>query len=119
MADFPVLKTGAVAQYPLTRALGYSTRVLRFVDGSEQRFREYPRALRRWVIRLDLLDEEEMSRVEEFFVSQQGKLGSFSFTDPWDGTQYPNCSLERDEILLRFGAVMRGEATVVVRENRG
>ena len=40
MANFPRLTTGAVTQYPSSRNLTYSTYVLRFVDGREQRFRE-------------------------------------------------------------------------------
>jgi hypothetical protein len=57
MATFPALRTGAVAQYPSERHMRFSTRVLEFVDGQEQRFREFSRGLRRWVIHLDLLDD--------------------------------------------------------------
>jgi hypothetical protein len=119
MSDFPILKTGAVLQYPATRAIQHSTCVLRFLDGSEQRFREYPSAIRKWAVRLDLLDECEMGRLEDFFQTQQGRLGSFSFTDPWDGTVYPSCSLEDDSIALEFEGLMRGRTTLTVRENRG
>jgi hypothetical protein len=70
------------------------------------------------VIRLDLLDEGELARLEEFFQSQQGRLGQFSFTDPWDDMVYPDCSLESDVIELNFEDLMRGRAMVVVRENR-
>ena len=119
MSDFPLLKTGAVLQYPATHHIQHSTRVLQFLDGGEQRFREYPKAIRKWVIRLDLLDEGELARLEEFFQSQQGRLGEFSFTDPWDDTVYPDCSLESDVIELNFEDLMRGRAMVVVRENRG
>jgi hypothetical protein len=117
MANFPLLKTGAVAQYPLIRTVRYSTCVLRFVDGTEQRFREHNSPVRRWVIRLDLLDEEELSRIDEFFVSEQGHLGDFSFTDPWDGMEYPSCSLENDIAELSFHGPARGTATLTVKEN--
>ena len=40
MNEFPKLKTGAVAQYPAQRTTRYSTHVMRFMDGSEQRYRE-------------------------------------------------------------------------------
>jgi len=117
MATFPILKTGAVAQYPVTRTLQFSTKILRFVDGTEQRFREFKRPLRRWVIRLDLLDEGELAAVEDFFQSQQGRAGSFSFTDPWDGTPYPNCSLDHDGMDAYLQGPDRGRATLIVREN--
>ena len=118
MSTFPVLKTGAVAQYPAGRTMEHSTSVQVFVDGSEQRFREFGSAARRWVIRLDLLDEAEMAAMEDFMIAQQGQAGSFSFTDPWDGTAYPDCSFEADAIPLEWQDLMRGHTTVVVRENR-
>lgn len=118
MSAFPLLKTGAVVQYPATRGSSHSTCVLRFVDGAEQRFREHPGALRRWVIRLELLDETETAHLEEFFQTQQGQLGDFAFTDPWDGTMYPSCSLEEDRLAMRFEDLAGAQATVTVKENR-
>ncbi len=118
MAEFPKLKTGAVMQYPARRTASYSTRVLRFVDGSEQRYRRYGSPLKAWVIRLELLDEEELRSLEEFFLSQQGALYDFSFTDPYDNTTYPSCRLEGDAVELRFQGVHRGGTALIVRENR-
>ena len=118
MSDFPLLKTGAVMQYPARRALSFSTRVLRFVDGSEQRFRQFAAPLRRWVIRLELLDEEELGALEQFFRDRQGAYGEFSFTDPWDGVEYPSCSFDQDEAGWELAGRERGAATLVVRENR-
>jgi hypothetical protein len=118
MSAFPLLKTGAVLQYPASHRIQHSTCVLQFLDGTEQRFREYSKAIRRWAIRLDLLDESEMARLEQFCQSQQGRLGNFSFTDPWDGTVYADCSLESDVLELDFEDLMRGRATLMVRENK-
>ena len=117
MAEFPVLKTGAVAQYPASRAIEYSTRVLWFVDGSEQRYRQHPAAMRRWVIELSLLDEEEMASIEAFFQSEQGRFGDFAFTDPFSGIKYSNCSLENDRIELTYENVLRGRSKLVIKEN--
>ena len=61
MASFPTLKTGVVAQYPSDRARRFSTQVLRFLDGSEQRFAGFGAPLKRWLIRLELLDEAELA----------------------------------------------------------
>src|SRR5215831_14197241 len=98
MAQFPALRTGAVAQYPLQSGRVYATGVVRFVDGNEQRSRMFARPLRRWVVRLELLDESELAAVESFFLIQHGSNGTFSFTDPADGTVYARCSLEDDEL---------------------
>lgn len=119
MATFPVLKTEAVAQYPVSKAIQFKNQVLRFVDGVEQRYRDSAGPLHRWVIQLNELEESELEALEAFFTANQGRFASFTFTDPWDGTQYSNCSLESDEIDLMSMEEMRGTTTVVVVENRG
>src|SRR5262245_2510199 len=118
MADFPALKSGAVAQYPSDRGRVFSTGVARFVDGSEPRFPKYGAALRRWTIRLSLLDEAELHTLERFVRDQAGRSGVFSFTDPWDDTEYPNCSFDRDDFEQMLDGWSRGSAEVVIVENR-
>jgi hypothetical protein len=117
MSAFPKLKTGAVVQYPASRGLAHATEVLRFLDGTEQRYRTRGPAGRRWAIRLDLLDETEIARLQEFFVAAQGRFGSFSFEDPWDASVHPDCSLEVDEFAVELLGETRGRLTLVVREN--
>ena len=118
MAAFPQLKTGAVAQYPATRTFRFQNQVLRFLDGTDQRYRDAAGPLHAWEIRLDQLDETEMAAVEAFFVANQGSYGSFSFTDPWDGHVYTNCSLASDELDLTSVAEMRGRVSLKITENR-
>ncbi|MBY0506334.1 MAG: DUF2460 domain-containing protein [Bryobacteraceae bacterium] len=105
-------------QYPAQRVLTYSTQVLRFMDGSEQRFRTWAGALREWSIRLDLLSEDELSTFRDFFRDRAGRAQSFRFIDPWDGAEYPKCTLDEDD----FEAVLRGEGrgdlSLTVRESR-
>jgi phage-related protein len=107
-----------VAQYPSDRAKRFSTQVLRFLDGSEQRFAGFGAPLKRWLIRLELLDEAELANLEEFFVEQAGQAGTFSFTDPWDGTVHASCSFESDVITAGYNGPGDGVASVVVKENR-
>ena len=118
MASFPVLKCGAVAQYPADRSLSFSTRVLKFVDGSEQRFPLWGSQGKRWAIQLSLLDESEVEQVERFLAEQGGSAGVFTFTDPRDGGVYVNCSFEHDEVRGRYEGPGRGSVSVVIKENR-
>ena len=118
MSSFPRLKTGAVVQYPATRTVGFATEVFRFLDGAEQRYRARGSETRRWVIRLELLDETELAALEEFFESMEGAFGRFAFEDPWDGKQYPDCSLEGDEFEAEMLGETRAKTSLVVRENR-
>lgn len=118
MATFPALKTGVVAQYPSDRKRRTSTQVFRFLDGSEQRFAGFGAPLKRWLIRLELLDETELAGIEEFFGEQGGQAGTFTFTDPWDGTVHANCSFEGDTMTADYRGRGDGVASVVVKENR-
>jgi hypothetical protein len=119
MSAFPRLKTGAVAQYPATRTATYATEISRFLDGSDQRFATLGTAATRWVIRLDLLDDTEMSQVCAFFQSQQGRFGTFSFTDPWDNSVHANCSFASDELTLSLVGEAQGRLQVTIQENIG
>ena len=111
MGDFPHLKSGSTAQYPATRTTQYQNQALRFVDGTEQRYRDCAGPLRRWSIALNLLDESEMGAIEEFFLSNQGAFGRFAFTDPWDGQRYPNCSIETDVLELTLAGESKASRT--------
>jgi hypothetical protein len=119
MATFPTLKTSAVAQYPATKVIAFQNQVVRFVDGTEQRYRDCAGPLHGWVIRLSELDETEMAALEQFVESNQGSFGNFAFTDPWDQQTYGNCSFASDAVNLTSVEEMRGTASVVIKENRG
>ena len=118
MVSFPNLKTGAVAQCPAKRSLAFQNDALRFVDGVEQRYRDSAGPLHRWEIALDRLDEGEVAAVVEFFLAAQGAYEEFSFTDPWDSTVYPNCSLESDALEITAKLEAWGTTSIVIVENR-
>ncbi len=118
MDTFPILKTGAVMQYPARKDVQFSTTVVRFADGSEQRFRQYQAPLHRWVIQLTQLDESELSQVRQFVRTQSGASGTFEFVDPWDHTSYSSCSLENDEMQDTLLSDASGKTALTIRENR-
>jgi hypothetical protein len=117
MDMFPVLKTGAVIQYPAERELRFSTQVFEFIDGSEQRFRDYALGLRRWVVRLDLLDPGELQSLISFF-DDAAAVTNFLFTDPWDGVVHPNCVVEGQELKTELLGEWMGRTELIIRENR-
>jgi hypothetical protein len=117
MIEFPRLKTGAVAQYPSTQITSFKTHVCTFLDGSEQRYRQRGRVHRRWIISLSQLNEDELASMDEFFRSNQGETGHFSFHDPWDEVIYENCSLENGEVLGRFVDLGDCRVVLIVRQN--
>ncbi len=113
MSSFPLLKTGAVAQYGSSKIADFATQVYRFVDGSEQRFPGFTAQLRRWAIRLSLLDEMELSALQDLFETAK----TFSFTDPLDGATY-TARFDRDELDLGFADFARGQTMVTISEVR-
>jgi hypothetical protein len=117
-AKFPRLKTNAVMQYPASRAFRFNNTMLRFLDGTQQCYREGKDALRSWPIRLDLLDETELASLQTFFLMNQGRFGSFSFVDPWDDAEYPDCSLDQDSFEFVLLGEMRAQTVLVVKQNR-
>ncbi|MBS1857116.1 MAG: DUF2460 domain-containing protein [Acidobacteria bacterium] len=116
MADFPKLKTGAVAQYPIARETRLANQTVRFLDGSTQRYRDAGATRRRWQIRLDLLDEGESAAMQEFFAAVQGAYATFTFTDPWDGHAYENCRLTSDAADFTATGEMQGNITLTVTQ---
>lgn len=117
-AIFPTLSTGAVAQYPATRTLIYSTELLQFIDGLEQRYRNHSGGAHNWTIQLHLLSDAELADLEAFFLANEGQLGAFAFTDPWSGVVYPNCCLVQDGFQSDWRAEAQAGTELVIRENR-
>lgn len=117
MAAFPKLSTGAVAQYPSDLRIEGTTRVLRYLDGSEQRYRERGAPARQWTLRMDQITEEELSAIEEFFAEQQGRFGQFSFTDPWTGVEHTDCSFDEDSLHAQLFGEDLGSTTLIIRTN--
>lgn len=102
MAIFPVLSTGAVTQYPLPMTSGQAVQVVRFLDGSDQRYPMQGRTFRSWQIKLDLLNESEIQQIEAFFASQQGDYGTFVFPDPYSGANVVNCRLGAPSLITEY-----------------
>lgn len=119
MAEFPILKTKAVTQYPASKQVKYRNQAVRFLDGTEQRYRDSAGPLGSWRIQLSELDESEMAAVAGFVGETQGRFGTFSFTDPWDGSVHANCSLGADDVAFLLVGEMRGRTTITVVEQRG
>ncbi len=119
MVSFPLLSTGAVTQYPLEIATGQSSQVVRFLDGSDQRYRMQGHMLRRWLIRLDLLTETEIQSLELFFAAQSTGYSTFVFPDPYSGAAVINCRFGSDTLLTEYESEDIGASSFWVIETNG
>ncbi len=114
---FPTLRTGATAQYPLLREVRFSTEIVRFLDGSEQAYRNGAAPRSRWVLDLSALDDREVAMLKAFFEQQKGRWGTFTFADPWTGQVYPACSFENDTFPQAQNGEDRNSARLVIYEH--
>jgi hypothetical protein len=118
MLIFPTLKTGSAVQYPSSTTESFSTDVLQFLAGDEQRFLTSAAPLRSWQVELQLLDEAELDAIEAFFVAASGQYETFSFTDPATGTSYPNCFIAQDKLTEVFDGELRTGLTLRIQQGR-
>ena len=119
MATFPKLSSGVVTQYPVQLITAQTTRVIRFLDGSDQRYLVRGRSFRQWQIQLDLLNESEMQQLEAFYSEQQGDYTPFDFPDPFSGTVVPNCRFGHSILATNYTGVDTGMTTLWVVETNG
>lgn len=116
MPEFPLLKTGVVAQYPLEMGLKRQTAVLSYVDGSEQRFPLQRRTVRRWKLQLSHLDEREAAVLDAFLVQQGGAAQPFVFRDPTTGISHTNCFLDGEDAAWEWEGEARSAITLSIRQ---
>ena len=117
MTTFPLLRTGVEVQYPLVTGTQFATDVVQFIDGTEQRFPRYAAPLQTWTVNLSLLDEAELNSALLFFRANRGISGTFSFTDPVDGTVYSKCSFVSDSVQTSMDATGRCSTVVAIQQN--
>ena len=119
MTTFPLLSTGAVAQYPLSRGTSYDVDIVRFLDGTQQRCLVRGKKLRRWLISLTQLQESELANLEQFFDAVQGNAELFTFIDPVTDESVSNCRVSNPFILTQYMAVGSGAAAIWIEETNG
>jgi len=116
MPEFPKLKTAAMAQDPLRDRVETGTKVLRFVDGAEQRFATRGGKRKSWTVRLELLDEGELAAIEQFFRRVQGGVQTFEFTDPRTGVKYSGCRFREQDLTAQQDGRLDGRTEITIVE---
>ena len=119
MAAFPILNSGAVMQYPASAGWGRPGAAIRFLDGTDQRYSTRGNTLRRWLISLHLLNEDEVFRFETFFITVAGEGSLFDFPDPFSGLTVPNCRLAAPGLVTEYQAADISSTSFWVLETNG
>jgi hypothetical protein len=119
MLTFPSLNSGAIAQYPLPVSYTTPTQVVRFIDGSDQRFAARGKTLRSWNLQLSNLSDGEIDKVEKFFTSLGGQYSLFAFPDPYSGVTVPNCRMGESFLTTDYLAADLASLSLWVLETNG
>ena len=119
MAIFPLLHSGAVTQYPAPQTSGQAVQIIRFIDGSDQRYLMQGRTFRQWQIQLSLLTDSELQQLEGFFAAQQGDYSPFTFPDPISGTNVPNCRFGSSFLTTQYDGINTSATSLWVIETNG
>jgi hypothetical protein len=113
---FPLLSSGAVAQYSLPVVTGQAVQTIRFLDGADQRYLIQGRTFRQWEIQLTLLKDSEIAQLQTFFDEQQGDYGLFDFPDPISGETISNCRFLIPEMTCSYEGVGASSTILYVTE---
>jgi hypothetical protein len=119
MLTFPALSTGAVAQYPLPLSYTSPVEIIRFIDGTDQRFMARGKSLRSWHVQLSFLNEDEIHQLENFFESLRGQYSLFYFPDPYSGLTVPNCVIGESTLVTDYLATDLSSSSFWVVETNG
>lgn len=116
MLNFPKLSSGAISQYPTVQQTTALTNVMKFIDGSEQRFASSGKGLQAWQVSYELLNEQEFASIISFIQSTQAGTQAFAFRDPRTGITHNCCRLDLHQFkaLYREG---RSSLRLLIRED--
>lgn len=107
--------SSVVLRTPVVRTLAMPTRVVEFLDGSEQRWVEGD-PLNAFALEFQNASAAEVTAVENWFASVKGAFDTtWSFTSV-DGVTYPDMALEHDELPLVERAAARFGFSVKMRQ---
>ncbi|HWR50781.1 MAG TPA: hypothetical protein VN428_06720 [Bryobacteraceae bacterium] len=81
---FPQLETSANGQFPALRTIVQRTAYTEQRDGSVLKLADPDAAAMEWELQLNGLTGTEAAAIEELFMAVEGRLGTFTFLDPFD-----------------------------------
>lgn len=84
MTHFPVLSSGAVCQFPVSKTREFRTIVNSLANGADVKLGDGAGERVRWRLRFLGLSEGEFRNIEDFYRAREGALETFLFLDPTD-----------------------------------
>jgi hypothetical protein len=110
MHIFPQLETNANGQFPALRRLIQRTAYTEQPGGAVVKLADPDAAAMEWELHSSGLTGTEAAAIEQLFVAVEGRLGSFSFLDPFDNLLRWSEDLTQDAWLKDEGILVAGGA---------
>lgn len=122
--SFPTFSWGGVAEMPYSQVSSFLTNMTDQPSGPRYAIALYNGGwtnfpstyLRSWRITFPLLEQTDMNTLENFFLGVQGRLTSFSFTDPLDSTTYNNCRFDQDELQIQYLTLNQFSTEITIKQ---
>jgi hypothetical protein len=121
---YPTLSFGGVAEQPFDQDTEFLTDVNQNEFGPQYQYSYYSSGLsvypnsplKSWKISYGLLTDADIVLLENMFVSTQGRLYSFTFTDPLSGTSYQHVRMDQDQLSIRHLTVNQKSTEITLRQ---
>lgn len=108
MRVFPELSSGAAAQFPWRRTIGYRSVRNRFPAGEEIDYGDVLFESRRWELPLADLEDAEWQAIRDLFEETQGRRLPFTFVEPGANLLAWSESLDQDAWVQGVGVTVGG-----------
>lgn len=123
-SSYPTLSAGVVCEYPFTESSEFFSSVQDSEIGQRYVYAWYAAGLtgfpsnyqRTWKLEYPVLSDADLATLETFFMTQQGRYSSFSFTDPVDTLTYTHVRFDSDQFQIRYQDYNRSSVTVLLRQ---
>lgn len=101
-AVFPSIRTGVVTQLPFSTSERFKTFKVDMDSGQRYTYAARANPRRAWTLEFPALTNSELLTLMNFFLSMNGPLSTFSFTDPTTGSTYTTVRFADDTFTARY-----------------
>ncbi len=121
---FPTFSWGGSVQMPFGQSTGFLSNLNESAYGPRFVMAYYGAsltgfptgALKKWRIAYPVMPDADAATLETFVLGQQGRLGSFDFTDPVDSTTYHHVRIDQDDIEFKYIAFGQQSTSISLRQ---
>ncbi len=115
MPIIPIGPTGSPARYPFTSWKRFHNTFVRFVDGTEQHFRNRSRPSSCWRMQYEKQSDAELSLWLPFLEGAIGNTPTFLYIDPVTGAMHTNSRLADENVDLEQGGIEGARIQISIR----